>query len=52
MSKLLLLAIFMMVLWVVLRVALTLTGFFLHLIWIFAVLFAVLWLVGKLRDSK
>ena len=43
------LAVLLLVLWVILRVALALTGVFLHLLWITAVILAVLWLVGKLR---
>ena len=52
MSKLLVLAVFLLILWVILRVALAVTGVFLHLLWIFAIILAVLWLVGKLRGSK
>jgi hypothetical protein len=52
MSKLLGLAVFLLFLWVILRVALAITGAFLHLIWMAAVILALLWLVGKLRDSK
>ena len=46
MSKLLLLAIFLVILWVVLRVALAITGVVLHLLWIIAIILAVLWLLG------
>ncbi len=52
MSKLLLLAAFLLILWVVLRLALAITGVFLHLIWIAAVIIAVFWLVGKIRGKK
>lgn len=52
MNKVLVLAVFLLVLWVILRVALTVTGVFLHLLWILAIILAVLWLVGKLRGSK
>lgn len=52
MSKLLALAVFLLILWVVLRVALAITGVFLHLLWVIAVILAVLWLVGKVRGSK
>ena len=52
MSKLLVLAVFLLTLWVVLRVALAITGVFLHLLWIIAIILAVFWLVGKLRGSK
>lgn len=51
MSKLLILAIFLMILWVILRIALAITGVFLHLLWIIAIILAVLWLVGKLRGK-
>lgn len=51
MSKLLGLAVFLLILWVILRVALALTGVALHLLWIAAVIFAILWLVGKLRGG-
>lgn len=52
MSKLLVLAVILLILWVVLRVALALTGVFLHLLWIIAIILAVLWFVGKLRGDK
>lgn len=52
MSKLLALAIFLVILWVVLRIALALTGAFLHLLWIGAVVLAVMWLLGKLKGKK
>ncbi len=52
MSKLLSLAIVLMILWVILRVALAVTGVFLHALWIIAIILAVLWLVGKLRGGK
>ena len=52
MSKVLGLAIFLLILWVVLRVALAITGAFLHLLWIGAIILAVLWLFGKLRGSS
>lgn len=49
MSKLLLLAVVLLIAWVILRVALAITGVFLHLIWIIALVLMVLWLVGKIR---
>ncbi len=52
MSKLLILAIFLLILWVLLRVAFAVTGMVLHLFWIIAVILAVLWLVGKLRGGR
>ena len=52
MSKFLILAAFLLILWLVLRVALVITSVFLHLLWIVAIILAVVWLVGKLRGSK
>lgn len=51
MSSLLGTALFLLILWVVLRVALAVTGVFLHLLWIIAIVLAVLWVVGKLRGK-
>jgi hypothetical protein len=52
MSKLLSLAVSLLILWVILWVAFKITGFFLHLLWIAAIVLFVMWLVGKLRGSK
>jgi len=52
MHKLLILAVLLLIVWVVLRVALALTGAFLHLFWIIAIVLVVLWIIGKLRGSK
>ena len=52
MSKLLVLAILLLVVWVTLKVALAITSVSLHLLWIVAVVLAVLWLLGKLRGTK
>lgn len=52
MSKLLGLALFLLILWVVLKVALAITGIFLHLLWIAAVILAAIWLLAKLRGGK
>ena len=52
MNKLLSLAVLLLVIWVILRVALAVTGVALHLLWIIAVVLAVLWLVGKIRGTK
>lgn len=41
-----------MILWVVLRVALAITGVFLHLLWVIAIILVILWLVEKLRCDK
>ena len=51
MSKLLLLAAFLLILWAVLRLALAITGVFLHLLWIAAVIIAVFWIIGKIRGK-
>lgn len=51
MSKLLILAVFLVILWVILRVALAITGVFLHLLWVAAIILAIFWLVGKLRGA-
>lgn len=52
MSKLLVAAVFLLILWVVLRVALAITGVLLHLLWIIPIILVVLWLVGKVRGPK
>ncbi len=49
--KLLSLAIFLLVLWLVLRLALAMTGAFLHIIWILAVILFIFWLIGKFRGG-
>ena len=49
--KLLALAVFLLILWAVLRLALALTGVFLHLIWILAVVVFVIWVFGKIRGG-
>ncbi len=46
------LAVVLLILWVVLRVALAVTSGLLHLLWIAAVVMLVIWLVGKFRGSK
>ena len=52
MSKLLILAVLLLIAWAVLRLALMMTGAFLHLLWIIAVILAVMWVIGKLRGTK
>ena len=52
MNKLLALAVFLLIAWVVLRLALAMTSVLLHLLWIAAVIIAIIWLIGKLRGSK
>jgi len=51
MSKLLSLAALLLIVWVVLWVALKITGIFLHLLWIAAIVLVVLWLLGKIRGG-
>lgn len=51
MNYLIWVAIILGVLWIVLRVALAVTGGFLHLLWIAAVISLVVWLVGKMRGA-
>jgi hypothetical protein len=46
------LAVFLLILWGVLKVALAVTSGLLHLLWIAAVIMLVMWLFGKLRGSK
>lgn len=50
--KLLSIAVVLLILWVILRVALAVTGVFLHALWIIAVILVVLWLIGKMRGGK
>lgn len=52
MNSLLAAAVFLLILWVVLRIALAVTGVFLHLLWIVAIVLAVLWLFGKLKGGR
>jgi hypothetical protein len=51
MNALIGIAIFLLILWVVLKLALAITGGLLHLIWIAAVVMFVLWLIGKARGA-
>ncbi|MEO5915858.1 MAG: hypothetical protein ABIS50_16600 [Luteolibacter sp.] len=51
MNSLLGTAVFLLILWVVLRIALAVTGAFLHLLWIVALVLAVLWVYGKIRGK-
>jgi uncharacterized BrkB/YihY/UPF0761 family membrane protein len=52
MSKLLSLAVLLLIVWVIFRVALAVTSVALHLIWVAAVILALVWLVGKLRGTR
>jgi len=46
-----LLAVALVILWVLARIVFAVTGLFLHLLWILAVLMLVFWLIGKLRGK-
>jgi len=39
-------------LWVILWLALKITGVFLHLLWIIAIILVVMWVIGKIRGNK
>jgi len=52
MHGLLILAVLLVIAWVILRVALAVTGAVLHLLWIAAVVLAVIWLLGVLRGKS
>lgn len=52
MSKLLSLAVFLLIAWIILRVVLAVTGVFLHALWIIAVILFAMWLLGKIRGGK
>lgn len=51
MNSLIGIAIFLLILWVVLRLALAITSGLLHLVWIVALVMFVFWIVGHLRGS-
>ena len=51
MNPLLILAILLALTWVILRVALAVTGFFLHLLWIAAIVLVAVWLIRKLTSK-
>ena len=46
------LALVLMVLWVVLKVALAITSVALHLLWIGAIIFFVCWIFGQFTGNK
>jgi hypothetical protein len=50
--RLLAIAIFLLILWLVLRFAVAMTGAFLHLIWVVAVVVFILWLIGLMRAPR
>ena len=47
MNSLVWLAIALIVLWILVRMVFAVTGFFLHLLWIAALIFAAIWLFNK-----
>jgi hypothetical protein len=47
MNSLIYLAILLVVIWLVAVIVVKVTGFFLHLLWIAAVVLFVIWLIGK-----
>jgi hypothetical protein len=49
--KLLIIAVFLLVAWALLRFTLAVTGAFLHLLWIIAIIMLVMWLIGKIRGG-
>ncbi len=46
------LALALLVIWLVLRVALAVTSVMLHLLWVAAIVFVVIWLAGRLMGSR
>jgi hypothetical protein len=47
---LILLAVVLVIIWVAARVTLAVTSVALHLLWVAAIILAILWLVGRLRN--
>ena len=52
MNKFLTLAVILLIAWAVLRLALAVTGAFLNLLWIVAVILTILWFIGKIRGNR
>jgi hypothetical protein len=46
------LAVALLILWVVLKLALAITSALLHLLWIGAIIFAVLWIFGQFTGKR
>jgi hypothetical protein len=46
---LILLAVLLVVIWVIARVALAVTSVALHLLWVIAIILAIVWLIGRVR---
>ncbi|MEZ0276037.1 MAG: hypothetical protein ACAH88_14110 [Roseimicrobium sp.] len=51
-ASLIWLALTLMVVWVVLKIALAITSGLLHLLWIAAIIFAVFWIFGQLTGKR
>ena len=47
---LILLAVVLVIIWVVARVALAVTSVALHLLWVAAIILAIVWLIGRLKS--
>ena len=45
-----LLAVVLVIIWVVARVALAVTSVALHLLWVAAIILAIVWLIGRLKS--
>jgi len=45
-----LLAVVLMMIWVVARVTLAVTSVALHLLWVAAIILAIVWLIGRLKS--
>jgi type IV secretory pathway TrbL component len=45
-----LLAVVLIVIWMVARVALAVTSVALHLLWVAAIILAIVWLIGRLKS--
>ena len=52
MRGLLILAVFLVIAWVILRIALAVTGAVLHLLWIAAIVLAVIWLIDLVSGKR
>ena len=52
MRGLLILAVFLVIAWVILRIALAVTGVVLHLLWIAAIVLAVIWLIDLVSGKR
>ncbi len=52
MNALVIIAVFLFVAWLVLKVAFALTGLAFHLLWVAAIVLFVIWVIGKVFGSK